>query len=148
MAIGAYTNPTWANGGTPAINAANLQATTDQIKNITDAAVSGGASPTKIWTSTNDGNGGQPPAPKPNAVSAATPGYVQEISTTTNGQYYGNGTTTAGGASASWMVAVDLFDATGHWVGAFHRIYTGAEGLYNNTTNQRLSGYAMRINNL
>jgi hypothetical protein len=65
MAIGAYTNPTWANGGTPAINSANLQAATDQIKNITDAAVSGGASPTKIWTSTNDGNGGQPPAPKP-----------------------------------------------------------------------------------
>jgi hypothetical protein len=70
MAIGAYTNPTWANGGTPAINAANLQAATDQIKNITDAAVSGGASPTKIWTSTNDGNAGQPPAPKPSASPA------------------------------------------------------------------------------
>jgi hypothetical protein len=84
MAIGAYTNPDWANGGTPAINSANLQAATDQIKNITDAAVSGGASPTKIWTSTNDGNGGQPPAPKPRAATDSDIGQFKSVQTATN----------------------------------------------------------------
>jgi hypothetical protein len=97
MAIGAYTNPDWANGGTPAINSANLQAATDQIKNITDAAVSGGASPTKIWTSTNDGNGGQPPAPKPLTGATTNIGAWRAF-----GSRYAGGSST--GIPGTWAV--------------------------------------------
>lgn len=81
MAISAYTKTAWANSPatTSAVGAANLQHIEDQVKDITDAAVSGGASPTKIWTSTNDGNGGQPPAPKPQIASGITvPGFYLE----------------------------------------------------------------------
>lgn len=101
MAIGAYTKTTWANSPSTSspLSAANLQHIEDQVKDITDAAVSGGASPTKIWTSTNDGNGGQPPAPKPfndgpaYTAGTYTPGRVLYASLVGDGStpYYYSG---------------------------------------------------------
>jgi len=73
MAIGAYTKTTWADSPstTSPMSDANLQHLEDQVKNITDAAVSGGADPTKIWTSTNDGNAGKAPMPKTTKIEGA-----------------------------------------------------------------------------
>lgn len=98
-AIGAYTNPTWVDGSAPALSASNLQALTDQVKNITDAAVSGGASPTKIWTSTNDGNAGKQPAPK-YQQSTLTPGFFEVIDLASGASY----DTTIYGGTVAYMV--------------------------------------------
>ena len=88
MAISAYTKTTWAKSPstTSAISAPNLQHLEDQVKDITDAAVSGGASPTKIWTSTNDGNGGVAPSPKT---------YMQQATKAQN-EYFAITTATGG----------------------------------------------------
>jgi len=66
MSIPAYTKTTWANSPDTSspLSATNLQHIEDQVKAITDASVSGGASPTKLWTDTNTGNDDNPPAPK------------------------------------------------------------------------------------
>ena len=98
MAIGSYTKTTYVNGSAPAINATNLNNAENQIKEITDAAVSGGANPTKIWTSSNDGNGGQQPSPKP---STSPYGGSNAIGQTISGASI-SGFTIPGSASALW----------------------------------------------
>jgi len=122
MAISAFTKTTWANSPSTSspVSAANLQHIEDQVKDITDAAVSGGASPTKLWSDTNDGNLGQPPMPR---VTSGTPAggtdgpgklYTGQV-TGTNTLYYSGST-----------------DKTGTWL----LIYTDvASGVY-----QRLYG--------
>jgi len=80
-----YVKPTWDDGDPPAISAANLQA-------LVDAAFE--ASYDK-WTR----NGGQPPAPKPQAYIAADDiGVIKRIASTENADL----TLPAGGSWAYW----------------------------------------------
>lgn len=103
MAIGDYTKTTYVNGSAPALNATNLNNAENQIKEITDAAVSGGANPTKIWTSSNDGNGGQPPSPK--ETTGDTPGKFVHIDSLAGNAF-------AMPAGGTWAYAYISYDVT------------------------------------
>lgn len=79
MAIG-YSKPTWTNGSGTAISAANLQALSDATKIMADACDSGAsATATKIWNDKNDGNAGQPPAPKPRSATDSDIGQLKRL---------------------------------------------------------------------
>lgn len=138
-AIGAYTNPTWVDGSAPALSASNLQALTDQVKNITDAAVSGGASPTKIWTSTNDGNSGTAPAPKNTILSGTLTLNQYHEYTLSNGIYLVTGTNISV-ASTGAVAIVFVYGAT--YIQASLRTEVGAVGI------TAEAGSTIRITNL
>ena len=75
MAIG-YTKKTWANGGPPALSAANLQALDDAVEAACDGLDAMPAA-AALWYSSSgtggsDGNGGQPPAPKSYSLGTFT----------------------------------------------------------------------------
>jgi hypothetical protein len=130
-AIGAYTNPAWVNGTAPAINTTNLQLLTDQVKNITDAAVSGGAAPTKIWTSTNDDNGGQPPAPKAKTyVAGLTPGELTYLALDNGATWTNPGGTWAASyiifdRITKVMYSYNTINTSGNIIGTAGYIYVG-----------------------
>ena len=136
MADIAYTKPTWVNGSTVPISAANLQAISDAVDALADRA----------WVSTTatggeDGNGGQPPAPKPTDGTPAGGANAQGkfIAINQNSDY----TLPAGG---TWIVAITIFVNS---TGVYSTNYVGSDVAGGTTISSsggtlKLSGFVWR----
>lgn len=143
MAIG-YTKKTWANGAPPALSAANLQALDDAVEAACDGvdALPAAAS---IWYSSSgtggsDGNGGQPPAPKPKASAIAIGAFFDFIVPANSTIYYSG----QDNAEGTWLLfATYVNSSTGVVINTTAGIGSGPKG--STSGSQYLRGWVWRI---
>jgi hypothetical protein len=99
----------------------------------------------RVWTELNDGNGGQPPAPKP-TLTGGLLGSVIPINTTATGNTYPNGTQVAGSAGDNFLVCGVTYTTPGMLlVGTRFTIDAGNNPIVNLSAGQAFNGMSWRV---